>query len=430
MTDRDPHRATNTPVDGNALLKAVRVKYLGSGDFNGLYIDASVGQAVLDSAADLVLAGVMELMSDDDYPNPHIRPWPSRRTAEEQVGSLEALIHQVYGVCLYPTEAGMKGVRLPKRFAGRPYDQAVARGRGVLELAYFDFGVLEPYRNDPRYSFSYDDFGAEMAVSDEVYLDEAEPERDKISLGHIGFAYDLSGYDPDDPESPVVRRVAAFYGDLARLTAEHQQRWKTYQVADDGLAPHPVWYGTQMGHWADGTGPFSRMIAEMENINHLWRSAFGAAVFRTTERPRELGWILRPSQRDWDEFVHQLDKLLSENLDGKALDQAGAPKKNAAGDTLGSLNRVLELMLKHGVRPDAARAVTRPLLDIRRARQRPAHGMKANVTDRTYIHKQVALLWDLNESLVNIRDWLSTHPKNLGLPLPHSDESLGRPYRM
>jgi len=155
-----------------------------------------------------------------------------------------------------------------------------------------------------------------------------------------------------------------------------------------------------------------------------------AAVFRTTERPRELGWLLRPSRRDWHEFIHQLDKLLSENLDGKALDAAGAPKKNASGDTLGSLNRMQEFMLRHKVRPDAARVVLKPLRDVREARQLPAHVLKANVTDRTYIHKQVVLLDDVNQSLVAIRGWLSTHPKNRDLPLPHSDESLGRYYRM
>lgn len=430
VTDNGRPQAVKSPVAEEALLKAVRTRYLRSGDFNGLYIGADISNTFLDAAVSLVRNGLLQVMSTEDYLNPHIRPWASRRTVEQQIGSLEALPDVDYGVCLYPTALGMKGVRLPKRMSGRPYDQAVARGRGVLELAYFDFGVLEPYRNDPRYRFHYDDFGASMSVSDEVYLDETEPERDKVSLSHIGFAYDLSRFEREDPESRIVRRVAVFYGDLARLTSEHQQRWKTYQVPDDDLAPHPVWFGTQMGRWPDGSGPFYRLVAEMENINHLWTNAFGAAVFRTTERPRELGWLLRPSQRDWDEFVHQLDKLLSENLDSKALDAANAPKKNPSGDTLGSLNRLQEFMLQNRVRPDAVRAVMKPLRDVRAERQGPAHVLKANVTDGTYIHRQVALLWDVNESLVNIRDWLATHPRNRELALPHSDESLGRNYRM
>ena len=54
---------------------------------------------------------------------------------------------------------------------------------------------------------------------------------DKIIMDHIGFAYDLSGYDRDDPESPIVRRACAFYANLAKLSPIHQQRLKVYEVA-------------------------------------------------------------------------------------------------------------------------------------------------------------------------------------------------------
>jgi hypothetical protein len=413
------------------LLAAVRDKYLTSPEFNGLHIDATFDKPLLSAAADLVRAGLVQVMSGDDYLNIHIRPWPSRRSVESQVSSLEALSDGDYGVALYPTELGMKDVDLPEQFAGRPYDEAVARGRGVLETAFFDLGVLEPYRNDPRYHFSYHDFGANMSVSDDVYVDQTEPERDKVSLSHIGFAYDVRQYNPDEPESHLVRRVAVFYGDLARLTAEHQHRWKSYQVNDDDLSPHPVWFGTQMGHWPDGSGPFTRLHAELANINSLWENAFSAPpLFRTTEQPRELGWLLRPAQRDWDEFVHQLDKLLSDNIDSKALDAARAPTINAAGDKVGTLGRLYEFMVQHKVNPSAARTIMKPLRDVREARQRPAHSLKPNATDRAYIRKQVDLLWEVNQSLVNIQDWLSTHPKNRGLELPYSDETLGKNYRM
>lgn len=413
----------------DALLRAVRDRYLTSGDFNGLYLDTEVEPALAAIAADLVREGLLQVVTSEDYINPHIRPWPSRRSIEEQVRSLDALSQATYGACLYPTTRGMRGVRLPRRFTGRPYEQALARGRGTLELAYFDFAVLEGYRNDPRYSFAFDDFGADMGVSDAVYLDEEEPERDKVSLSQIGFAYDLSGYDPEDPDSPIVRRVAAFYGDLAELSDTHQQRWKTHEVADAGLEPHPVWWGNQMGHWSDGTGPFHRLVLELENINALWSHAFGEPLFKTTRRPRELGWLLRPSQRDWDEFVHQLDKLLSGNIAYQALDAADAPKQNPAGDNVGSLGRLQELMLRTKVPPDRARAALKPLREIRSERQRPAHTISTNISDRTYIHRQVTVLERVNLTLLAIRNWLSSHPNNRGMTLPHSDEDLGTWYR-
>jgi hypothetical protein len=380
--------------------------------------------------AHLFARDTVQVVSDRDYPNPHIRPWASRRSVEDQIRSLEAITAGGYGVCLYPTPLGMRRVRLPRRFTGRPYEQALARGQGVLELAFFEFAVLEPYRNDPRYNFDFDDFGADMGVSDDVYFDASEPERDKVSLQHIGFAYDLSKYDKTDPTSPIIRRVTAFVGDLARLTHEHQQRWKTYEVASDGLEAHPVWWGIQMGEWPDGCGPFHRMLFEMENLNALWENVFGTALFRTTDRPREFGWLLRPSRNEWDRFVHQLDKLLSENLDSKALDAAGAPKTDSQGQQIGSLNRLKEVLLKYKVTAEAARTAMQPLRDVRAGRQRPAHALGENITDSTFVHQQVALLERINDSLTSIRNWLATHPKNRTLALPHDDEWIEREYRM
>ena len=197
----------------------------------------------------------------------------------------------------------------------------MAKCRGTLELAYFSFDVLEQYRNDPRFDFQFYDFGALVSIGDDAYLDADEPEHDKTGMGHIGFAYDLSQYDPYDPSSPIIRRVCAFYGDLAKLTSTHQQRWRTYQIEDEGsLSPHPVWWQQQMGHWPDGIGPFERFFFEMETLNTLYEHAHSTPLLRTTERPREFGWLLRPSQREWDSFVQLLDKLLSENLRHEALD--------------------------------------------------------------------------------------------------------------
>ena len=138
--------------------------------------------------------------------------------------------------------------------------------------------MLEIYRNDPSTAFAHD-FGATAVISDEVYLDENEPETDKILMDHIGFAYDLSAYDRDDPKSSITRRVCAFYGDLAKLTPTHQQRWKSYQVADEeNLRPHPMWWASQMGHWPDGLGPFQQFFFELETLKELTERAHGIAL--------------------------------------------------------------------------------------------------------------------------------------------------------
>lgn len=396
-------------------MKAVVERYLKSGDFNGLYIGTDTEPLIVERAKELVADGQLQVMvSEVDYPNPHVRPWPSRRSVESQMQSLDDLGEAGYGVVLYPTPAAMKSVRAPARLKGHPFSIALAKGRGTLELAYFSVDVLEPYRNDPRYHFRYWDFGVDMGIGDEAYLDENELERDKVSLSHIGFAYDLSGYDRADVKTPIVRRVAAFYGDLAKLTPEHQQRWASYQVNESGLDPHPAWWMTQMGHWADGIGPFDHLFVELENLNALWTGAFGVPLFTHTERPQDLGWLLRPSQKEWDECIVQLDKVLSENIRHEALDAAGTPRKDAHDQTLGTIVRLANFIEGKGVDKAVVADLIRPLREIRRARQKPAHALRTNITDKTFIHRQVALLEDLNDALRELARWLSTHPRNRG----------------
>lgn len=394
-------------------MKEVVNRYLKSGDFNGLYLHTDVDAALVEVAKGLVADGNLQVMvSEVDYPNPHIRPWPSRRSIESQIESLDELASAGYGVVLYPTPPALKGVRIPARLKGHPFGAAMAKGRGRLELAYFSFDVLEPYRNDPRYHFRYWDFGVDMGIGDEAYLDETELERDKVSLSHLGFAYDLSGYDRSDVNTPIVRRVAAFYGDLAKLTPEHQQRWQSYQVADDGLEPHPAWWMTQMGHWPDGIGPFDHLFLELENLNALWTGALGESLFKHTDRPQDFGWLLRPSQREWDEFIVHLDKLLSDNIRHDGLDAADAPRKDKHDQNLGTLSRLAAFLEEKGISAAVVKDLMRPLREIRQARQKPAHALRTNITDKTFVHRQVAMLEDLNDALRELARWLSTHPKN------------------
>ncbi|MDP2288192.1 MAG: hypothetical protein Q8M73_06455, partial [Actinomycetota bacterium] len=296
------------------LLKQVVKFYLSSGDFNGFYINGSSEPLVLQDAEALVMDGLVQVVATQDHLNTHIRPWASRRTKEEQAQSIRDMNSRSVGVCLYPTPLALRGVRVPRRLSKHPFGADMAKGRGTLELAYFEFDVLEQYRNDARYNFTYWDFGVDIGISDEAYMDDDESNKDHISLAHVGFAYDLSEYDINDLDSIIVRRVAAFYGDLAKLTPEHQQRWKSYQVADDNLEPHPVWWGSQMGHWPDGSGPFESLFAELRKTNELSTRIWNEPLFAHADRPEDLGWILRPSQREWDEFVSNLDKVLSENI--------------------------------------------------------------------------------------------------------------------
>lgn len=219
------------------LLKKVKQRYMKSGDFNGLHVSSTRNsRGEIEAATELADAGLVEVVGPGDYPNIHIRPWPSRRTVDEQIEELRGLSDDDYGVCLYPTTKTLKG-KLPKRFEDAPFARAMARGRSTLELAFFSSDVLEGYRNDARYRFGMSDFGINFGLADEAYDDRDQPKKDRVGLMHLGFAYDMRQYNHEVLDSPIIRRVAAFYGDLDDLTPEHQQGWASYQVDDEGISP-------------------------------------------------------------------------------------------------------------------------------------------------------------------------------------------------
>jgi hypothetical protein len=325
-------------VASRRLLEAVIARYVSSGDFNGLYVSAEDPLQNPRSARKLVRDGLVQVVSGRDYPNPHIRPWPSRHGLDAQLSDLsDALAGRGDGVCLYPTPAAMRDRPEPGQWADEPYRRMLAQGRGHLELAFFTLDVIEPYRNDPRYHFTYSDFEVHFGVSDDAYLDEDEPQRDKITSIRAGFAYDGATLSTDR----VRRYVCTFLADLADLTPEHQRRWQSYEAeVPTSVFAHPIWWAMMMGHWPDGIGPFDKILLEMEAVNELWTVIWNERLFVTTERPRDWGWLIRPSSGAWQEFVHTTDKLLSENIRHAALQAAGAPRRDQAGNTLGSLARL------------------------------------------------------------------------------------------
>lgn len=391
-------------------LRAVVSHYVSPGDFNGLFVGRGVLPVDIDTAAEHVVGGLLQVVSENDYPNPHIRPWKSRRSIDDQVTDLrDAATGVSYGVCLYPKPQIMAEVLEAGDYVDLPYERRLAEGQGWLDVAYFRFEVLESYRNDPRYHFDFLDFGVTTGVTDAVYLAENERDADKVSLSHIGYAYDFSRAD----DGVIARSVCAFLSDLAKLTPEHQWRWRSYEVTPpESVHPHPVWFGQMMGNWADGIGPFEKLMVELKAWNTLHMRAFDCDLLRETERPREFGWIIRSSQSEFDQFVQTLDKLLSDNISHEALDAANAPRKNEAGDSLGTLNRIAQLLESKGNPKESVDELLLPLREVRSARMEPAHRLRRNVTDENIVGQQVELLVRVIDSVQDLRQFWQRHPAN------------------
>jgi hypothetical protein len=390
--------------------------YVESGDFNGFRVDATTfSEHQLDDARRLVAAGVLQVVTEEDYPNPHIRPWASRRTREDQIADL-GRVGDGRTVCLYPTSEAMEGRPELLLWPNEPYRQRLAAGAGTLDLAYFSVDVIEHYRNDPRYHYYFGDFEVRFGIGDEAYLDKREREADKIHSLRVGFAYDRTTIRAN----AVARYTCAFIGDLADLTAEHQQRWRTYEVdANENTGPHPVWWAMQMGHWPDGIGPFQRVIGEIRAINELFQLIAGRDLFKTSEPPREWGWVLRSSTSEWHQFLLATDKLISENIDHAALTTVKVDRKNPDGTDAGSLNRLAWFLRDSTPCPNelVAQIVT-PLKRVRKERQKPAHALVVAATDATLTAQQRDLLSEVGGALHLLREVLATHPDAGGWDVP------------
>jgi hypothetical protein len=201
------------------------------------------------------------------------------------------------------------------------------------------------------------------------------------------------------------------------MTPAHQRRWSSYELEDketEKLSPHPQWWASQMGYWPDAIGPFEKLFGELKAIAELSEQALGESLFQETDRPQGFGWVLRPTQREWDDFGMSFDKLLSENIRHRALDLLKAPQKED-GQRLGTLAR-LERGLANStdVPRDDARKALHALRMVRAARSKPAHALRQNLTDRTLVRRQRDLLVEVIHSLEALRHLWSRHPKNSG----------------
>jgi hypothetical protein len=86
------------------------------------------------------------LIGEVDFPNPHIRPWASRRSVDEQVASLDAAVAgATYGVCLYPMSAALAELEAVRDIRDKPYTHRLAAGAGQLDVVFFRMDVLESY---------------------------------------------------------------------------------------------------------------------------------------------------------------------------------------------------------------------------------------------------------------------------------------------
>ncbi len=404
------------------LLETVVAAYSTSSDFNGVsglhLLPATNGNwgTLRGVLRRLVNRSAIEIVHQDWFPNPHIRPFEPR-ARDEQLTKLSSA--EPLEFCVYPTRQELSKRRAPRRFVKRPYARRLWRGEPQLGPVYFDMAVLERYRLDPRYHFDFGDYSGMIGVRDEYYLSGEYPDRDKILIQTFGIGYSESG----------ERVVAVFLRYLADLTPEHQHAWESYERRDP-CEISPDYWRNAMGEFSTHVSLYSAFLVEQRVINEMSVAIGRPGLFHQTydtARPENFHSFFLPTSRNFHLFVLELDKLLSENLNIKFF-QDEVPQvrdetrrgRDPIRLRVGSAMQLEDWLQRYFQTSDktAIETVVGPIKQVRRLRQTPAHRVEQNRFDVGYWAQQEELMKASYRSMRNLRLILAKYPGAEGVEIP------------
>lgn len=405
--------------------------FVKSRDFNGISLTSlcdNVGadrNTVVAQIAQLVERGVLSVQGDE---NPHIirlQHFSIERQKEllseagkstvKQLDFLPNISFETFQICIYPSREYLTANRDVSEFEKSPFTRELALGEPQLAERYFEIRILEQYYSDPRLIFSFEDYSGKIA-----YYEENMPnltEHEQFYLKSFGLGHD------DSRERVVV----AYLRYLRDLTPDQQVHWQNYLVLNRECRPVPEYTANSNGSWEMSISVFSAFIEEQRVLNELAELVFGVKLFKQTfedsKRPREFTFFFFPTQKNFQNFVHLLDKMISENLEAnffKSQKIEAYTYRDLEGGMVERINKgtlqMLEewLMLKYYRRDpknDSARELLEPFRNVRKLRQRPAHAISNDVYNKQLLSEQKTIIEQAYNSMSNLRMIFQSHPK-------------------
>lgn len=396
------------------ILDQITQKYLHSSEFNGMPARELVQIFGRNETAEclrhLIESGCASAYFGDIHPNPTIKALPPEDTETQLQKLNSALLDNSY---IYPERSHLELKVDHDAYRGRPYELELALGAAQLEYRSFDLSILEVYQNDPRYVYRNDDVSGWISISDAHDKNGHVKESDQILLQSFGFSLDDEQY----------LFVATFIRYLSKLSPEHQQIWSARQCSKKTYL-HPAYFRSAiMGNWAHGYSLYQAVLRDMRIVNELaikiGRPPFFKKLYDGDQRPREFGYLLRPTLKEYHHFIHLLDKMMSDNINKQFFGhdlEFEVEEERSDGKTIvrekGTLSLLNEWMRTtfQPSDPDDVDKMMRVLKDIRAERQRPAHAIKPNEYNPQFTFKQRELMTELHKSLLMLIHALSQHP--------------------
>ena len=243
---------------------------------------------------------------------------------------------------------------------------------------------------------------------------------DKVLLETFGFCYD------QDPN----RAVAVFLRYLSDLSPEHQQVWAARMLTGDHKL-HPGYFDASiLGERPKGVPIFNAFLHGQHHINEIAKLMGRAPFFREEsidDKPKGFGFLIRPTLQEFNDFVHTLDKLMSDNINVDYV--AGEVEREfleTRGDgvvvakpkgTISMLDEWIKKTYRAGDQQqidDMLSAFRR----VRRLRQAPAHAIRDDEFDQKYFKEQRELAMAAYDAVRAIRLMLSEHPAGADYSVP------------
>jgi hypothetical protein len=414
--------------------------FVNSSDFNGMPLRQVSEELKIEyeNSIDIIKA----LVSDDritiqSSTNPHIiysRLYPidiqlkiledakSWEVTVEKIGEISFVSENTeFPICLYPTENLLKSKRDLTEFGNAVYTKELAFAQPQLKPIFFEIEVLERYANDPRFDFDFKDYSGRISCK---YDDNDKPyvrKEDEVFLKTFGLGFDDN-----------KKRVAVVYlRYLSDLTPEHQVYWKSREKGGNCKMLEEYHQNTIQGNWTSSYSIFSGLIGELSCLNEISETIFSKSLFRKNfndeKRPKEFTFFFTPTLKNYNDFVHLLDKMLSENINkdffkGKmelydiAEIEDGLVERKPKG-TIRLLEEWLLGIFKTE-KESELKDIFKPIKKVRRERQNPAHKISENEYDDKFTELQKKLVSDAYGSIRALRLIFQQHPKAKDFKVP------------
>lgn len=392
--------------------------YLNSNDFNGISFQTLLkklnctSEILQNDLQKLFIDGLIDIVSSNYVPNPHIKQF-SNLDREKLLNEFNEL-NKLKSCYFYPSVLLMQTVDKVhfNKYEGKPYLKDLALGYGQLEFKSFDMSILEFYRNDPRYYYSCNDIqGVIYIVSEQE--NNFNSESDKIYIQSFSFCYS---------EDYNQRYVAVLNRYLCDLSEEHQLMWKNKEVKNT-FKLNPVYIQNSiLGEFSDYISLTDAFLEEIKIINEMCNLMNKPTLFKQSylnKNLSEFSFLLKPTLKEYNNFIHLLDKLLSDNLN-KDFFEHDVPLEKEEERTDGKiiiiqkgtiqlLDEWLDKFFKSNNQGHIKEII--PILKrIRKLRQKPAHIIEENKFDNIYYSKQRELLNNAYKAIRTIRLIFANHP--------------------